>query len=130
MLNILTSFLSHLLSIIYDCNWFQNFPRKHTLKSIEVDFSVCLKWWIYLYGFLWFLYCIVTCITTCFKLLFVPASYGLHLRCFAKEMMKKSREVHFNILKTYFHDAYDVNLWEKNFGRSTAYSSRTNVFLE
>ena len=29
----------------------------------------------------------------------------------------------------YFWDVYDVNLWEKNFGRSTAYSCRTNVFI-
>ena len=29
----------------------------------------------------------------------------------------------------YFWDVYDVNLWEKNFCRSTAYSCRTNVFI-
>ena len=29
----------------------------------------------------------------------------------------------------YFWDVYDVNLWEKDFGRSTAYSCRTNVFI-
>ena len=34
MLNILTSFLSNLLFIIYDCNCFQNSPQKHTLKSV------------------------------------------------------------------------------------------------
>ena len=29
----------------------------------------------------------------------------------------------------YFWDVYDINLWEKNFGRSTIYSCRTNVFI-
>ena len=29
----------------------------------------------------------------------------------------------------YFGDVYDVNLWEKAFGRSMAYSCRTNVFI-
>ena len=29
----------------------------------------------------------------------------------------------------YFWDVYEVNLWEKNFGRSTAYSCRANVFI-
>ena len=29
----------------------------------------------------------------------------------------------------YFWDVFDVSLWEKNFGRSTAYSCRTNVFI-
>ena len=28
----------------------------------------------------------------------------------------------------YFWDVYDINLWEKNFGSSTAYSCRTNIF--
>ena len=28
-----------------------------------------------------------------------------------------------------FWDVYDVSLWEKKFGRSTAYSCRTNVFM-
>ena len=45
----------------------------------------------------------------------------------------KSVEVHFNRSKVfllYFYDAYYVNLWEKNFGRSTGYSCRTNVFTE
>ena len=29
----------------------------------------------------------------------------------------------------YFWDVYDVNLWEKNLGKSTAYSCRTNAFI-
>ena len=29
----------------------------------------------------------------------------------------------------YFWAVYDVNLWEKNFGRSTASSCRTNIFI-
>ena len=29
-----------------------------------------------------------------------------------------------------FYNAYDVNMWEKNFGESTAYSCRTNLFAE
>ena len=29
----------------------------------------------------------------------------------------------------YFWDVYDVDPWEKNFGRSTAYSGRTNIFI-
>ena len=29
----------------------------------------------------------------------------------------------------YFWDVYDVNLWEKHLGRSTAYSCRINVFM-
>ena len=29
----------------------------------------------------------------------------------------------------YFWKVYDVNLWEKCFGRSTAHSSRTNIFI-
>ena len=47
--------------------------------------------------------------------------------------LKKSIGEHFNGSKTfllYFYDAYDVNLWEKNFGESTAYSCRTNLFAE
>ena len=47
--------------------------------------------------------------------------------------LKKSIEVHFNrskIFPLYFYDAYDVNLWEKKFGRRTAYLSRANVFIE
>ena len=46
---------------------------------------------------------------------------------------ENSMEVHFNRSKVfllYFHDAYDVSLWEKNFGKSTAYSYRTNLFIE
>ena len=42
-------------------------------------------------------------------------------------------EAHFNrptIFLLYFYDTYDVNLREKNFGRSTAYSCRTNVFIK
>ena len=34
------------------------------------------------------------------------------------------------IFLLYFYYAYDANLWEKSFGRSTAYSWRTNVFTE
>ena len=30
----------------------------------------------------------------------------------------------------YFYDVYDVNLSEKKFGRSTAYSCRANAFIE
>ena len=48
-------------------------------------------------------------------------------------MGKKSIEEHFNRLKIfllYFCDAYGINLWERNFDRSTAYSYRTNVFIE
>ena len=37
------------------------------------------------------------------------------------------REIIIDLL--YFWNVYDVNLWEKNFGRSTAYSCRTNVFI-
>ena len=47
--------------------------------------------------------------------------------------LKKSIEVDFNRSKVfllYFYDAYDVNLREKNFGRSTAYPRRTNFFAE
>ena len=29
----------------------------------------------------------------------------------------------------YFWDVYDVSLWEKKFGRSSAYSCRTNIFI-
>ena len=46
--------------------------------------------------------------------------------------LKKCVKVHFNrskILLLYFYDAYDVSVWEKNFGQSTAYSCR-NVFIE
>ena len=51
----------------------------------------------------------------------------------APSCIKKSIGEHFNGSKTfllYFYDAYDVNLWEKNFGESTAYSCRTNLFAE
>ena len=47
--------------------------------------------------------------------------------------MKKSIKAHFKrskILLLYLYDAYDVNVWEKKFGRSTAYSCRTNTFSE
>ena len=47
--------------------------------------------------------------------------------------LKKSIDVHSNrskIFLLYFYDAYDINLWKNNFGRSTAYSCRTNVFIE
>ena len=43
--------------------------------------------------------------------------------------LKKSMEAHFNrskIFLLHFYDACDVNLWKKKFGRSTAYSWRTN----
>ena len=47
--------------------------------------------------------------------------------------LKKSMEAHFNrskIFLLHFYDACDVNLWKKNFGRSTAYSWRTNDFIK
>ena len=47
--------------------------------------------------------------------------------------LKKSTEVHFNKLKIfllYFYDTYGINLWENTFGRSTAYSCRTDSFIE
>ena len=37
------------------------------------------------------------------------------------------REITIDLL--YFWDVYDVNLWEKKFGRSTGYSCRTNIFI-
>ena len=43
-------------------------------------------------------------------------------------------EIHRSVLRKitidllYFWDVYDVNLWEKNFGRSTAHSCRTYIF--
>ena len=45
----------------------------------------------------------------------------------------KSIEVHLIGSKTFllnFYDAYDVNLWEKKLGKSTAYSCRTTDFIE
>ena len=47
--------------------------------------------------------------------------------------MKNFIEAHFNILKIflfYFYDAYYLNLREKNFGRSAAYSCRANAFIK
>ena len=47
--------------------------------------------------------------------------------------LKKSIGEHFNgskIFLLYFYDAYDVNLWKKNLGESTAYSCRANLFAE
>ena len=47
--------------------------------------------------------------------------------------LKKAIEIHFNRLKIfllYSYNAYDVNLRERNFGRNTAFSCRTNVFIE
>ena len=38
-------------------------------------------------------------------------------------------EVFPQIFKMYFWDVYDINLWEKIFGRSMAYSCRTNAFI-
>ena len=52
---------------------------------------------------------------------------------FLQNSLKKSIEEHFNrpkILLLYFYDAYDINLWEKTFGRSIAYLCRTNVFIK
>ena len=48
-----------------------------------------------------------------------------------KNSLKKSVGAHFNkskIFLLHFYNAYNVNLWEKNLDRSTAYSCRTNVF--
>ena len=52
---------------------------------------------------------------------------------FSLKISKELVEVHFSrseIFVLYFYDAYDANLWGKKFGRSTAYSCRTNVFIE
>ena len=46
---------------------------------------------------------------------------------------KNRTEAHFNrpqIFLLYFYNAYNVNLWEKFFGRSTAYLCKTNVFVK
>ena len=43
--------------------------------------------------------------------------------------MKKER-IRSKIFLLHFYDAHDGNLWEKNFGRTTSYSCRTNVFIE
>ena len=63
--------------------------------------------------------------------------------CFSSKHNKKRinfnaihfSKIHRSILRKitidllYFWDVYDVSLWEKNFGRSTAYSCRTNIFI-
>ena len=46
---------------------------------------------------------------------------------FSKIHRSALRKITIDLL--YFWDVYDVNLWEKNFGRSTAYSCRTNIFI-
>ena len=48
-----------------------------------------------------------------------------------QSLSKIHRSVLRKIIKDvlYFWDIYDVNLWEKNFGRSMAYSCRTNIFV-
>ena len=43
--------------------------------------------------------------------------------------LKKSIEVHFEDISIVFLRRLDVNLWEKDFDRSTAYSCRTDVFI-
>ena len=45
----------------------------------------------------------------------------------SKTNLKKSIEVHFsrsNTFPLYFYDTFDINLQEKMFGRSTAYSCK------
>ena len=55
-----------------------------------------------------------------------------HMQC-NSTVWKKSMEVDVNrskIFLLYFYDAYDVNLREKKFGLSAAYSCRTFVFIK
>ena len=47
--------------------------------------------------------------------------------CF--DTFRKSMEVFSAKMFLYFWDVYDVNPWDNNFGRSTTYSCRTNVFI-
>ena len=63
--------------------------------------------------------------------------------CFSSKHNKKRinfnaihfSKIHRSILRKitidllYFWDVFDVSLWEKNFGMSTAYSCRTNIFI-
>ena len=48
--------------------------------------------------------------------------------------LKKSIEVHFKRLRVFllyfYHVFYEVTVWEKNIGRSTSYSCRTNTLTE
>ena len=46
------------------------------------------------------------------------------------EKIHKSTFQQMQVFLLYFYDAYDVNLWEKKFGKSTTYSCRTNVLIE
>ena len=46
---------------------------------------------------------------------------------FPRIHIKVLRKIIIDLL--YFWDVYDINLWEKKFGRSTAYSCRTNIFI-
>ena len=56
------------------------------------------------------------------------------MKCFFKAFINHFPKVHRSVVHKitidllYFWDVYDVNLWEENFGRSTACSCRTNVF--
>ena len=53
--------------------------------------------------------------------------FNVFLNHFRKIHRSVFRKIAIDLL--HFWDVYDVNLWEKNFGRSMAYSCKTNVFI-
>ena len=59
-----------------------------------------------------------------FSLQRLPVASKIH---FPKIHRSVLRKITIDLL--YFWDVYDVNLWEKKFGKSTAYSCRTNIFI-
>ena len=53
--------------------------------------------------------------------------FNVFINHFPKISRSIFRKITIDLL--YFWDVYDVNLWENVFGRSTAYSCRTNAFI-
>ena len=60
---------------------------------------------------------------------FLRNNHGLHNRKIYFPKIHRSVLSKITINLFYFWEIYDVNLWEKNFGRSTVYSCKTNVFI-
>ena len=64
----------------------------------------------------------------CFPLVFSKFEEHFFTEQFGK--IRRSTFQHMKDISIVFYDKYDVNLWENFFGRSTAYSCTTNVFIK